>query len=185
MTQTGRARMVLLLAMLVLAPLAVLAGRLCACMPAAPTPDAGWRARLRDVDTALAEGRVSRAVRAWHDARALAARSGSWEPLLAVGDAARWIGEAAPPPHAAREQARMAYLQALFRARAQESIDGVLRATEAFARLGDRDVVEGGLRIAEELAARRDAGARARVRDTAARVRGSRAAWQPAADGSL
>ena len=50
--------------------------------------------------------------------------------------------------------ARQAYLGALFRARAEASLDGVLRATEAFATLGDRDVAEEGLRIAESVALR-------------------------------
>jgi hypothetical protein len=50
--------------------------------------------------------------------------------------------------------ARQAYLGALFRARAEASLDGVLRATGAFATLGDRDIAEEGLRIAESVALR-------------------------------
>jgi hypothetical protein len=46
-------------------------------------------------------------------------------------------------PDAARTAARKAYPAALFRARAQRSIDGTRRAADAFARLGDRDVTEG------------------------------------------
>jgi hypothetical protein len=60
-------------------------------------------------------------------------------------------------------------------------VDGVLRATEAFATLGDRDVVEEGLRVAESLVARTgDAGARERVAAARARL-GGQIAQPPAA----
>jgi hypothetical protein len=47
-------------------------------------------------------------------------------------------------------------------------LDGVLQATEAFARLGDRDVVAQGLSIAIDLAGS-DPAAQARVRGVADR----------------
>jgi len=37
------------------------------------------------------------------------------------------------------------------RARSQDSVDGVLRTAEAFARLGDGEVVEQALRVARDL----------------------------------
>jgi hypothetical protein len=59
--------------------------------------------------------------------------------------------------------ARQAYLDALFCARDRRSVDGVLRAAEAFAALGDRDVVVQSLRIADVLADAEGPAARERV----------------------
>ena len=53
---------------------------------------------------------------------------------------------------AAEATARRAYLAGLFRARKLAALDGVLRTAKAFAALGDREVVEQCLRIAESLA---------------------------------
>jgi hypothetical protein len=71
-----------------------------------------------------------------------------WEALLAVGDAYRCAGERAAAPKAHR-----AFEAALHGARRAESVDGVLRAAQGFARLGDAAGVETSLRIARELAA--------------------------------
>jgi hypothetical protein len=53
---------------------------------------------------------------------------------------------------AAESRAREAYWTALFRARRQGSLNGVLDAAEAFGTLGDRVMVEQCIRIAERLA---------------------------------
>jgi hypothetical protein len=53
-------------------------------------------------------------------------------------------------------EARRAYISAMVRARSAHSLEGALRVTDAFARLGDRDMVEQGVRIARELAGRDD-----------------------------
>lgn len=64
------------------------------------------------------------------------------------GDAAvQWS-----PPVRGIERARADYLAALFRARARGSVEGVLRACEGFADLGDRDVVTVCVRVARGLA---------------------------------
>ena len=66
---------------------------------------------------------------------------------------------------AAEVKARTIYLAALFRARQEASLDGVLRAAEAFAELGDAPVVEQCLKLARPLAAEtRDARADRRLR---------------------
>jgi hypothetical protein len=67
----------------------------------------------------------------------------SWESVQRIGDAARARGDAAG--------ARRAYLTALFRARGERSLVGVLSAAEGFKALGDREVVEHALRIAASL----------------------------------
>ncbi len=125
---------------------------------------APWTIHLRRVDEALAQKNVSAAEQAWHDAYGAALGSRRWQGLIAVGDAYLQIGETAKGRKAAEARARKLYLAALFRARNEGSLDGVLRVAEAFAALGDREVVDQSLRIAERLATRsQDAQANARV----------------------
>lgn len=103
-------------------------------------------------------------------------KSAAWALLRArrvldVGDASLRVGDGTGSPARARVSARHAYRAALFRARAQRSVDGVLRAADAFARLGDRDVTEGALHASRKLAARTpDASLRSRVELDAAGI---------------
>lgn len=85
--------------------------------------------------------------------------------MLEVGDAYLRIGKVVGSPKVAEAKARRAYLSALFRARAQRSLDGVLRVAGAFDGLGDQEVVAQCVRIAEGLAEQaRDPRAQDRVR---------------------
>jgi len=127
-----------------------------------------WRAHLAIVETELASGHIDGAVHAWHDAYGAALESRGWESMIAVGDAFMKIGRAAGTPGGARTNAREAYLTALIRARRDRSVDGALQSGEAFARLGDRAIVEQSLHIAGQLAAGDD---RAQERVSAARLR--------------
>jgi len=127
------------------------------------------------IDHALASGDIRAARGAWHQAYRAAVRRPQWEEMAALGDAALERGVSGQ--RVGEVEARQAYLGALFRAKAQGSLKGVLRATEAFATLGDRDVVDEGLRIADATARRssepdaagRVAALRARI-DAQARV---------------
>lgn len=124
-----------------------------------------WGAHIQRMDEALTNKDVGAAGAAWRDALGAGLGTRGWEGLVAVGDASLRIGEAAGSRRSAEAKARKAYLAAFFRAREQGSFDGVLRTAEAFAGLGDREVVEQVLRVADGLAARRgDAQAAARVR---------------------
>lgn len=132
--------------------------------PAARAADeAPWLPHLRKVEDALAEKQVSAAQQAWRDAYGEAFRSRRWEGLLEVGDAYLRIGEVAKTRKTAEATARRIYLAALFRARQQGLPEGVLRIAEAFVALGDREVVEQSLRVAELLAVH-DSRAQADVR---------------------
>ena len=71
--------------------------------------------------------------------------------MLAVGDAALRLGEVIRGPRVAVTQAREAYLAALFRARDRRSLDGVLRAAEAFDRMGDGELADRARRVADIL----------------------------------
>jgi hypothetical protein len=119
-------------------------------------PDRGttaWAPHVQQIDRALRRNRVNLATREWHEAYVAALGSGRWEGMLAVGDAALRIGDASRGRMTAASRAHHAYLSALFRARDDRSLEGVLRAGEAFAALGDTALAIYCLRIAEPLLA--------------------------------
>lgn len=113
-----------------------------------------WISPLRDMHGALARGDFSAATRARHKADLAVLAHPCWEGFLAVGDGALRLGEAGQGRGAREPEARRAYLSAMVRARNARSLEGALRVTDAFARLGDRHMVEQGVRIARELAGR-------------------------------
>jgi hypothetical protein len=127
------------------------------------TPDSPWAPAIRQVDTALARKEYSLALRAANDAYALALGTTRWDGMVFAGDLYRRIGEATGLRRSFESKAREAYQKALFRARQQGSVEGVLRVTEGYAALGDTQMVDLGLRVAERLAAR-DPEAQADVR---------------------
>ena len=129
----------------------------------APKADTTWTSPERDMDQAIGRDDVASAVTARNEAYRAAIASRRWEGFLAAGDAILRLGDMTQSRSTAEPEARRLYLSALFRAHGQQSLDGVLLATEAFSRLGDRDVVEQGLRMARDLAGS-DPEARARVR---------------------
>jgi len=134
----------------------------------APKPAPSSVSALREVDAAIARGDVMSAAAARHEAYRAAVADHTWQGYLAAGDAALRLGDATQSRAAAAPEARKLYLAALFRARSQHSLDGVLQATEGFARLGDTAAVTQGLSIAHDLAGS-DPIAQARVRRTAGR----------------
>lgn len=126
---------------------------------------APWAADLAALDASLARQDVSAATQRWQAGYAAALGSGRWEGLVVMGDAARRLAAASGTRQIGDARARTLYLGALFRARQQGAVDGVLRVAAAFAELGDREVVARSLRLAGELAARSgDPQAEARVR---------------------
>ena len=110
---------------------------------------ASWRGHLRAVDRALGQSDVDGARRAWENAHLAAVESHSWEGLILTGHACLRIGRASGARQAAEPTARRAYFAALYRACRESSFEGILRAAEAFADLGDREVVEECLGLAE------------------------------------
>jgi hypothetical protein len=126
--------------------------------------DALWKVHLAGVEESLGRGDLGAAERASRLAYGEAVWSRRWEAMIAAGDTALRLGQAEGRRQAFEPAARRAYRAALLRARGQGSLDGVLRAAEAFAALGDREVAQGCLRIAEGLAAQTaDPEAHARV----------------------
>ena len=110
---------------------------------------APWSGHLRAVDRALGQSDVDGARRAWENAHLAAVESLSWEGLIATGHACLRIGGASSARAAAQPTARRAYFAALYRACRENSFEGILRAAEAFADLGDREVVDECLGLAE------------------------------------
>lgn len=129
---------------------------------------APWAVHVRNVDDALQTKNVRLALRAWHDAYVAALASRRWDGMVVVGDAYLRIGDAVDFRGAYVPKAREVYLSALFRARQQGSLDGVLRAAEAFAALGDREMALQCLRAATGVAGR-DGKAQGRIQALAER----------------
>ena len=137
-------------------------------------PSMTWEQGIERADAALASHDLRTAREVVRDAYAAAVTSRRWEPLLHVGDAQRRVEEASGYATLGKASARANYLSALFRARDQRSLDGVLQAAHAFSRLGDASVVRQTLVVARDLAGR-DPVAHARV-DIAAEELGARLA---------
>jgi hypothetical protein len=112
-----------------------------------------WTIPIAAMDRAIEERNVTAAVRAWREAYVLAVNDMGWHGLLEVAVACRRIGAIAGFAKTSEDRARETYWLALFRARRQGSLDGVLRSAEAFGALGDRAMVEQCIRVAERLAA--------------------------------
>jgi hypothetical protein len=112
-----------------------------------------WQARLLKVEQAMARGDFAAAETLWREAYAAALRSRHWEGMIAAGDTYRALGARAGFREASVAKARQAYLSALFRARSEGSLAGVLITAERFAELGDREVVEECIRVARQVAA--------------------------------
>ena len=118
------------------------------------TTDGPWAPAIQQVDAALARKEYSAALRAANDAYALALGTTRWDGMVCAGDLYRRIGEATGLRRSFEGKAREAYQKAFFRARQQASVEGVLKATEGYATLGDTQMVGLGLRVAERIAAR-------------------------------
>ena len=108
-----------------------------------------WSGHLRNVDRALGQSDLTGARQAWENAHLAAVESLSWEGLIATGHACLRVGGATGARRSAEATARRAYFAALYRACRVNSFDGILRAAEAFDDLGDREVVEECLGLAE------------------------------------
>jgi hypothetical protein len=145
-------RIVLYFVMAVVAVLAALEVTLARVSDPSAKQESPWIFPLRDMDGALARGDFSAATIARHKANLAVLANPCWEGFLAVGDGALRLGEAKQVRRATEPEARRAYLSAMVRARKARSLEGALRVTDAFARLGDRDMVDQGVRIAHELA---------------------------------
>jgi hypothetical protein len=124
-----------------------------------------WSAAIAAMDNAIAADNATGAVRAWREAYAAALDEPTWVGLLEVAAACRRIGAIPGFAKTSDARARETYWTALFRARRQGSLSGVLQAAEAFGALGDRGMVEQCIHVAERLASLNGDG------DSAQRVR--------------
>ncbi len=129
-----------------------------------------WAANLKELDRSLSVGDVTAAGSAWPEAWSAALASRRWDALIAVGDSTRRFGELSDTRRTADAKARRAYQLAYHRAQAEGSLEGLLCAAEAFADLGDREVVQAILGVTYEVAAKRDPEVRQRVNAAAARI---------------
>jgi hypothetical protein len=144
------------LAAMALGSLIALSAAPAALLPSAERAPAvaqrSWAEHVELVDEAVGRGDVSAGVRRWHDAYASALASRRPEALVAAGEAFVRLSVAAGTPDGGKPNARRAYLAALGLARRQHSVEGVLSVAGAFRALGDREVAEHCVRMAEALA---------------------------------
>jgi len=117
--------------------------------PLGPPP---WHVSLARVNEAVERKDYPAAARLWHEAYLSALNARRWEGLVEVADAYRRLGELGGFEQAARARARELYITALFRARGEGSLDGVLRVAAAFMELEDREGVEQCIQIAQRVA---------------------------------
>ncbi len=110
-----------------------------------------WTEPLRQVQQALDRRDIRAMLRAWNVAALAARHSEQWEAYVAIGDAALRIAFATGFQIAFAAEARHAYLLALGRAHRQQSIAGVVRVAQGFAAIGDEDLVEQCLHLADRL----------------------------------
>ena len=114
--------------------------------------DVALSAHLNGVDEALQRQDAATASRELQAAYQAALASRRWHGLLAYGDAAVRVGDAAGERQHGVEQARRAYLMALYRARSEGSFDGALAAAQSFLKLGDRELAQACVAVAARLA---------------------------------
>jgi hypothetical protein len=130
-----------------------------------------WHVHAAQAHAALEAGQLTAAMQHSQDAYAAAVASRRSDGMVEVGNLYRRLGARGRLGEAAVVRARQCYLTALLRARGEGSIDGIVRATEAFLELKDDAMVAQGLKFAREVAIR-DADPRAheRIAMLAARV---------------
>ncbi len=140
-------------------------GALAYAGPPRPPVPPRWDASIEAMSQALARGDVVMALRARESAYRAALAGRDWQGLCAVGDASLRLGDVSGLRGAMEPEARRAYRAALYRARQQGSVDGILHASRAFLMLGDHDVAGRGIAVATTLAtAANDVQALERVR---------------------
>jgi hypothetical protein len=167
----GTIIVVLICAIVGLAALVDAPGRRAPSMSLTP-----WYVHLAQAEADADANDLTAATHHAREAYAAAMASRRSPGLVDVGRLYRRLGERTGLVEAANARARDCYLTALLRARAEGSVDGVLAATEAFLELGDQTLVQRGLAIAREVAAR-DVDPRASERIA---MLGARAARAPA-----
>jgi hypothetical protein len=133
-------------------------------------PGRPWASHLRAVREALARNDLKEAMRALEIADTCSLASGCWEGMVEVGDTYLQLAETLRARKALIVRARQNYLAALYCARQQRSVDGVLRTAASFAGLGDRRSVDHCLLIAEGMAQSTSDAAQERVRTMRARI---------------
>jgi hypothetical protein len=160
--QTTDWRRLLILIALAMALIALAIAEVTATDMSHTTP---WTSYIQSAAEALAKQNLMTAERAWNEGYVAALKSRQWQGLVEIGHAALRIGKMNGTEKASVAKARTSYLIALFLARHEGSVEGVLGVADAFDALGDREVTDQCARIAERLAAQsRDANARNQVR---------------------
>jgi hypothetical protein len=132
---------------------AVLASAGCGTKGGGDSNTASWDHYIQAMDDALTRGDFYAADLARQTAYLLTLGSRRWEPMVAVGAAYLRFADSPGARPTLRLEARRIYRSALVRAGEQDSIEGVLRVSEALAALGDTQGAREGLAMAAAMAA--------------------------------
>jgi hypothetical protein len=109
---------------------------------------ASWDQYIQVMDDALTRGDLNAAEMARQEAFLAARGSRRWDAMVAVGDASVRLMRSPGASPTLGAEARRIYRWALFRARQQGSLEGVVRVSEAFIELDDREAARDGLAMA-------------------------------------
>lgn len=109
---------------------------------------ASWAQYIEVMDDALTRGDMNAAEMARQAAFLAARGSRRWDAMAAVGDASVRLMKSPGASPTVRPEAQRIYRWALFRARQQGSLEGVMRVSKAFIELGDREAARDGLAMA-------------------------------------
>jgi hypothetical protein len=112
---------------------------------------ASWDQYIQVMDDALTRGDLKTAEMARQEAFLSARGSRRWDAMAAVGDASVRLMQSPGASPTLRPEARRIYLWALFRARHQGSLEGVMRVSEALIQMGDRAAARDGLAMANAM----------------------------------
>lgn len=114
-----------------------------------------WSRHLERAESASRRGEVGSALIALGHAYAAALETGRWEDVVEYADAMLGLRERPGLRGPITAKAREAYFIALRRARDARSMEGMLRAAEGFARLGDVEAFAYAARLIQLSEARR------------------------------
>ena len=113
-----------------------------------------WIRHLEQAESEARRGDVASALAAVEQAYGAALETGRWESVIEYADAALGLRDRPGLRRSIIAKAREAYFIALRRARDSGSTEGMLRAAEGFARLGDFEAVAYAARLIQLAEAR-------------------------------
>lgn len=115
--------------------------------------EASWEGAMARLTSAIEREDRASLLYAWRAAYAVGIATQTWQPMIALGDAAQRIAVLDRQREPFEREARGAYLLALRAARRARSNDGLIATADGFERLGDAEMATQVRRLAARLRA--------------------------------